>query len=546
MFNKNIFLAFLLLLVIQNLSAQYTFIKKWDRRYGGTSDEGLYSVTNTKDKGYILGGFSNSGISGDKSQATHGNSDYWVIKVDSTGNKQWDKRFGGSATDVLFSLQQTTDDGYILGGNSYSNISGDKTESSWGNSDYWVVKIDSTGNKQWDKRFGGTKNDVLATVIQTTDNKYLLGGSSNSGITGNKSQSNWDNTSFTDDYWIVKIDEFGSKEWDKRFGGDREDGFASLSETADKGFLLGGTSSSDSIGDKTQVSRGSGDYWIVKIDSVGNKQWDNRYGVNSGAPFSFLLQSEDKGYILSGIAGGGVNGDKTESGCGSGDFWIVKTDSIGNKLWDRDYGGNSDDYVFRAEQTFDNGYLISGTSTSNLSCNKTEDNVGTTELWVLKIDSIGNKQWDKTIFSDLALNYGIGVQSLNGCFVFGASVSGSATGYQSQSTWNGSSDYWIMKFCMDTVVGIGDVEMDDEGGIQIQVWPNPFSSDLSIALKGGHVSEAEFIITNALGQVIYKREESNLSSNYTKMLDLSYLPGGVYFVEVTTNNGCTVKQVVKQ
>jgi hypothetical protein len=95
--------------------------------------------------------------------------------------KQWDYRFGGTGNDDLYSLQQTSDGGYILGGRSYSGISGDKTQPSWGGWDYWIVKIDSFGVKQWDKRFGGTGDDELFSLQQTTDGGYILGGSSLSG-----------------------------------------------------------------------------------------------------------------------------------------------------------------------------------------------------------------------------------------------------------------------------------------------------------------------------------------------------------------------------
>lgn len=99
---------------------------------------------------------------------------------------------------------------------------------------------------------------------------------------------------------------------------------------------------------------------------------------------------------------------------------------------------------------------------------------------------------------------------------------------------------------MDTVVGIGDEVTGDEGGIQMQVYPNPFATDLSIALKGENLHEATFTITNALGQVIYRKEENNLATGYTKVLDLSQLPSGVYFVAVTVNGETTAKRVVKQ
>ncbi|QHT70249.1 M6 family metalloprotease domain-containing protein [Rhodocytophaga rosea] len=127
---------------------------QWNKRFGGSGADNFSVVIKTSDGGYLLGGHSTSAISGDRTQGTQGAQDYWIVKTDASGNKQWDKRFGGSAGDYLNTIIRTSDGGYLLGGNSMSGISGDKTQASQGGQDYWVVKITSTGTKQWDKRFG--------------------------------------------------------------------------------------------------------------------------------------------------------------------------------------------------------------------------------------------------------------------------------------------------------------------------------------------------------------------------------------------------------
>jgi hypothetical protein len=170
------------------LFAQTPPPKQWDKRFGGTDWDELWSIQQTTDGGYILGGYSNSGIGDDKTEDSRGIDDYWVVKTDATGNKQWDKRFGGTDYDELLSIQQTKDGGYILGGQSSSGIGGDKTEDSRGGEDYWIVKTDADGNKQWDKRFGGTDDDRLYSIQQTKDGGYILGGESISGIGGDKTE----------------------------------------------------------------------------------------------------------------------------------------------------------------------------------------------------------------------------------------------------------------------------------------------------------------------------------------------------------------------
>ena len=164
-------------------------IKQWDARFGGSADDFLFSLHQTSDGGYILGGYSESGISGDKTQDSRGSSDYWIVKTNANGDKQWDLRFGGNSVDQLTALQQTADGGYILGGFSYSGVSGDKSQSSRGQDDYWIVKTDANGVKQWDARFGGKLYEELHALQQTSDGGYILGGFSRSDISGDQTNA---------------------------------------------------------------------------------------------------------------------------------------------------------------------------------------------------------------------------------------------------------------------------------------------------------------------------------------------------------------------
>ncbi len=297
-------------------------VKQWDKRFGGTNTNGDYlrSLQQTTDGGYILGGYTYSGIGGDKTEDSRGGYDYWIVKTDANGVKQWDKRFGGSSTDYLYSLQQTTDGGYILGGVSGGGIGGDKTEAGRGFTDYWIVKTDANGVKQWDKTYGGSDPDDLTSLQQTTDGGYILGGTSSSGIGSDKTE---DSRGYND-YWIVKTDANGVKQWDKRFGGSDLDNLYSLQQTTDGGYILGGASYSGIGGDKTQASRGGNDYWIVKTDANGVKQWDKRFGGNYNDFLLSLQQTTDGGYILGGESASGIGGNKTQGSRGGYDYWIVK------------------------------------------------------------------------------------------------------------------------------------------------------------------------------------------------------------------------------
>ena len=439
----------------------------WDHRFGGSGDDELRFIQETADGGFILGGYSHSGIGGDKTQPLQGIDDYWIVKTDSYGNKQWDRDFGGTDEDFLFSVQQTTDHGFILGGYSSSGISGDKTQASWGGTDYWIIKIDSLGNKQWDKSFGGTGYEYLYSLQQTDDGGFILGGYSNSGISGDKTQA-CSAGSGDVDYWIVKIDVLGNKQWDKDFGGSDFDHLCTVQQTSDHGFILGGSTSSGIGGDKTQPAWGGRDYWIIKTDSLGNKQWDKDFGGTGADALVSMSLASDGGFLLGGHSGSQVSGNKTQPTIGNTDYWIVRTDSLGTKLWDKDFGGyDIEDAEGSIFQMQDGGYLIGGDSFSGMGGDKSESNLGISQSWIIKMDSAGTKQWDKTILTmpDLKL-FPYALQTLDGCYVVAQASKGGIAGDKSEAnrdTSLASWDYWMIKFCDSTqdlmptaIVGIID------------------------------------------------------------------------------------------
>jgi hypothetical protein len=309
---------------------------EWQNTIGGNEEDVSYTMQHTNDGGYILGGISASNISGDKTENSEGGFDYWIVKTDAVGNIQWQNTIGGDDDDRLFSIQQTSDGGYILGGWSLSNISGDKTENCIGFNDYWVVKTDSSGNIQWQNTIGGSYEDVLSCVRQTVDGGYILGGYSFSNISGDKTE----NSNGDEDYWIVKIDSLGNIQWQNTIGGNSFDYLSYLSQTIDGGYIIAGWSASNISGDKTENSNGNSDYWVVKTDASGNIQWQNTIGGNYNEVLCSVQQTANEEYILGGYSNSNISGDKTENCFGSADYWIVKTDSLGNIQWQNTIGGD--------------------------------------------------------------------------------------------------------------------------------------------------------------------------------------------------------------
>ncbi|MBK7681943.1 MAG: hypothetical protein IPJ26_05500 [Bacteroidetes bacterium] len=257
--NKNLLckLTLLLFFSIPNLFAQEI---EWQNTIGGSLLDDLRSIQQTVDGGYILGGFSSSGIFADKTENSFGLIDYWIVKNRLKWFNQMAKYHRGGSNDYLNSIELTSDGGYILGGYSLSNISGSKTENNLGSWDYWIVKTDSLGNIQWQNTIGGSNWDYLTSIKQTTDGGYILGGHSFSNTSGDKTE----NTNGDNDFWIVKVDSIGIIQWQNTIGGSKDDQLASIVQTSDGGYIIGGFSESNISGDKTENCLGSTDYWIVK------------------------------------------------------------------------------------------------------------------------------------------------------------------------------------------------------------------------------------------------------------------------------------------
>ncbi|MCE3007989.1 MAG: gliding motility-associated C-terminal domain-containing protein [Bacteroidetes bacterium] len=441
----------LLLLAALATHAQPTV--QWDKtlrgQVGGASIQP--TIRQTMDGGLIVGGSSDAQAGNLKSEDSRsfGNYDFWVIKLDVNRDKEWDKTLGGIGHDNLSCLQQTADGGYILAGQSGSDIGFEKSENNRGAGDYWVVKLDENGNRKWDKTFGGNKDDLLTSVQQTADGGYILGGYSisDADIAGGKSE----NSRGDFDYWVLKLDANGNMQWDKTLGGSGADRLSSLQQTNDGGYILGGYSSSNADNEKSENSRGSGDFWIVKLDGNGNRQWDKTLGGAAGDFLMALRQTADGGYIVGGQSWSEAGYEKSESprgGIGDNDWWIVKLDANGSKQWDRTLGGYNAEGFSALQQTADGGYLLGGSSMSSAGGDKREDRRGGTDYWVVRLDADGIKLWDKTIGGTDEDKLSFLQQTSDGGYIL-AGESGSDIGFEkSEKSWGVfASDYWIVKLC---------------------------------------------------------------------------------------------------
>ncbi|MCH8331643.1 MAG: T9SS type A sorting domain-containing protein [Bacteroidetes bacterium] len=350
------------------IQAQSEFIQ-WQRSFGGSGSDQANSISQTSDGGYIVAGHSISN-DGDVT-GNHGGEDYWVIKLDNTGTLIWQKSLGGSVFERANSINETNDGGYIVSGHSVSN-NGD-VSGNHGASDYWVVKLDAAGTLIWQKSLGSSGLDVANSIIQTTDNGYIVAGYSqvNDGdVTGNHG---------SDDFWVVKLDSVGTLIWQKSLGGSDFDIANSIIQTNDGGYIVAGYSSSND-GDVTG-NNGGEDYWVVKLDTAGTLIWQKSLGGSVGDEANSIIQTADNGYIVAG-ASNSVDGDLTGNH-GSLDYWVAKLDTTGMIIWQKSLGGSGFDGANSLIQTTDNGYIVAGTSQSNDG--DVTGNNGASDFWVVKL-----------------------------------------------------------------------------------------------------------------------------------------------------------------
>jgi hypothetical protein len=369
----------------------------WEKSYGGRQAEYLGDVQPTADYGFILAGSSLSGKTGNKMGVNNGDLDYWVWKMDETGQLDWQKNFGGSGTDLLQSIRLTNDGGFILAGNSNSPPGKLKKEGCRGGDDYWVIKLDAKGNEEWQKTIGGSGQEKLQSICPTRDGGYILGGSSSSQKSGEKTLNGFGNL----DYWVVKLDHDGKIQWQQVFGGVYVDELRSIEQTFDSGYILGGYSNSSATGNKSEKNNGVGDYWVIKLDLKGEIQWQHTLGGNMDDQLYVVHQTSDGGYMLGGNSNSGPTNTKLKSNSNGTDFWVVKLNADGDNVWQETYDIGKVDVLTSLVENKDHTILLGGFAKTEIAnTNKKKDEKEINDYVAIKISEKGDELWRKSIGSD--------------------------------------------------------------------------------------------------------------------------------------------------
>ena len=361
----------------------------WSMTYGGKYEDSLRYFQKTSDGGYILPGYR---------YYSESNYDAWILKLDSRGDIEWQKTYGMGIYAGLISIQETVAGGYIGAGWVFPDPSNFEDE------DMWIVKVDSKGGIEWQKRYGGSNDEMGRSILQTMDGGYIVAGYTYSyGLLG---------------VWVIKLDSVGNIQWQKTFGGWGVE-IRTILQTPDEGYVL--TAMTDSYG------AGGYDAWVIKLDKNGNSEWQKTYGGKQDDYGQAIYRTSEGEYILGGTT--------LSFGAGDADVWVLKLDANGNIQWQKAYGGVNGDYLKAIRQTSDGGYLAAGGTYSF--------GVGKGDGWLLKLDSSGNIEWEKTLGGE-EYDAFISIQEASDAYILAG---------ETKSFGAGSYDIWISKIQKDGNMG---------------------------------------------------------------------------------------------
>ena len=378
-----IFCFLLVALNFHSFTVEGESIFIWNQTYGGPENDVCTSMVKADDGGFTLVGYTYSfGIA---------DSEIWLVKIDVNGNMEWNKTYGTSAYETARNLI-STDDGYI--------ILGETTSFGAGENDVWLIKTDTFGNMQWNQTYGGIGGDRGWKIIKTSDNGYVIAGFTNSfGAGGN-------------DYWLFKIDSFGTVQLNITFGGTEDDRCRDIIATADNGFLLTGWSKSYGQGDI--------DCWIVKTDYNGEHEWNQTFGGTETERGFATICTDDGGYL--------TMGNTASFGNGGTDYYLVKSDNFGNLMWNETYGGAEADTPSSIIETADGGYAVAGHTYSF--------GAGESDVWLLGIDSNGMALFNQTYGGEMSDTSQTLIQTSDGGYLIAGSTA---------SFGLGENDFWVIK-----------------------------------------------------------------------------------------------------
>jgi hypothetical protein len=487
-FLEEVIMKKLLLLSVAMLLLQSNILSQapdtlWTKTFGrGNSPDVGNSVQQTSDGGYIVAG--STRLSGGIDE------DVYLIKADSSGDTLWTRTFGGIDWDIGNSVQQTSDGGYIIAGWSGNPLF---------DHGVYLIKTDSSGDTLWTKTFGGYNQSEGNSVQQTSDGGYI--------VTGFLFSTSGQNV------YLIKTDSSGDTLWTKTYGGIYEDGGNSVQQTSDGGYIVAGFTRS--FGTSGQ------NVYLIKTNSLGDTLWTKIYGGSDcWDRGNSVQQTSDGGYI--------VAGSKSPLYSDNSDIYIIKTNSSGDTLWTKTFGGIDHEEGHSVRQTNDGGYIVAGISwDSNFN----------SDVYLLKTDSLANTIWTKT-FGGIRYYMRYSIQQTSGG---GYIVAGSKT-----SLGAGDSDVWLIKLAPESPTAIRSYDNQIPSNYSIsQNYPNPFNPSTTIKYSVPKVSFVTIKIYDVLGsEVATLLNEEKPVGTYELSWSAANLSSGVYFYQLKAGSFVETKKMI--
>ena len=491
----------------------------WEKTYGGSQNEELGTILQTSDGGFLLGGNTES-HNGDIQSGNYQSKDIWIVKIDKDGEIEWEKTYGGTQTENVYQLLQT-ENGFIVSGDTKSD-DGDIKSGYRGERDIWIFEIDSTGKLIWEKTFGGTKDDVIAALQKTQDGGYLVGSNTNSSD-GDLIYTNKGNL----DFWLFKIDSTGNISWQNIYGGSGRDVLYSICKANDEGFILCGHTRSTN-GDIKSENNGDYDIWVLKVNNTGQIIWEKTFG---GSKFEIqrAFKAVKDGYIIGGYTDSN-DGDIQSGNRGRNDGWVIKIDNNGRLLLEKTFGGSGNDDIYSINEDLKGGFILGGATWSN-DGDISSGNKGECDFWILNIDDSGNILWEQS-FGGSFIDHTSTILTIseNNYLVGGYTISNDD---DIKSGNHGLQDIWLINLSTSYPSEIEMIESDFQKSI---IYPNPVKDKMYF--NANNIKSVQ--LYNLDGRLVLKKE--NIENN---ILTVEGLESGVYMIEIELDSEIVYKKILK-
>ena len=536
------------------------FVKVWEKMCGSQAPElqDFNQFMQTDETGNIyIGASTSSGVpSGTKYDPscyvydTVATSDMWIFKLDSNGNQIWDRAIGGLEGEVFRSLVKDESGNFILLGASNSNPSCEKTLAAYNQKpDGWVVKINTDSTVIWDKRLGSKEKELFTCGAVAPDGSIIATGYTESSYPNHDIS---DSTNGWDDIMVFKLDSNGNKIWNYQYGSLGWEFVSDVIALNNEQYLIVGNTNGLNNGDVSSNSPSfdstgqiRDDNWIIKIDSAGNKIWDRRYGCFLADDYTSSALLDINGDVVVGGVLSMINiwplpiqpcndGVADTVARGKRDAWIYKIDTAsGNIKNEKRFGGDGDDLICQIVEMQDKGYLLACRSDSHAGFEKSENPVANTnnnpDFWIVRMDSVFNIIWDKTIGGD----------NLEGCpniiaindstfIIAGQTENGSNgnIGVATIDTAQAIGDIWVAKWYIANPLQVQELSL-----ASFNLYPNPAQDVVYVTLQNAKKTDYNFTVQNMTGETIVNQKVM-YNNNQTIVVPTATWPPGVYVINI--------------